>query len=154
MLLAAARPCRGPVKARASRTAAVVTSEPFLANLTISAAGTSSIIRSASSSSSVAGRVKFEPSASCAPRGLDHARVGVPEHDRAQAHAPVQELAAVGVLDPAALPGHDERGRVGRELVVALAVRVAAGGNGAMRPPAQRRLHGVEHPGEASIRRR
>jgi hypothetical protein len=87
-------------------------------------------------------------------RGLDDARVGVPQHDRAQPHAPVQELAAVGVLDPAALPGHDERRRVGRELVVALAVGVAAGGDGAMRPPAQRRLRGVEHRAEASIRRR
>ncbi|MNT74441.1 hypothetical protein D3C72_2132630 [compost metagenome] len=54
-----------PVKARARRTAAVVTSEPFLANLTISAQGTKSTSSWASSASSGAGRVKLTPFSSC-----------------------------------------------------------------------------------------
>ena len=54
-----------PVKARASRTAAVVTSEPFLANLTISPVGIDSRKLSAASSSMAAGRAKFVPRATC-----------------------------------------------------------------------------------------
>ena len=49
------------VAARASLTAAVVTSEPFLANLTMSP-GTTRRSASAHSTSMGEGRVKFEPS--------------------------------------------------------------------------------------------
>ena len=52
--------------ARARRTAAVVTSDPFFASLTISALGMSSTMRSASRSSIGEGRVKFEPFGSSA----------------------------------------------------------------------------------------
>ena len=52
-----------PVAARATLTAAVVTSEPFLANFTISAPGTWSTKVSAASNSSVVGLEKLTPSA-------------------------------------------------------------------------------------------
>ena len=51
-----------PVAARASFTAAVVASEPFLANFTMSAAGTSARNASAALSSQVVGRLKLTPS--------------------------------------------------------------------------------------------
>ena len=54
-----------PVCARASFTAAVVTSEPFFANFTISARGTRASSASAHSSSSGDGRVKLMPSRIC-----------------------------------------------------------------------------------------
>ena len=50
-----------PVAARASFTAAVVTSDPFLANFTMSAPGTCSTNVSAARSSSSVGRVKLRP---------------------------------------------------------------------------------------------
>jgi hypothetical protein len=50
-----------PVTARASRTAAVVASDPFLANFTISAVGTVARNRSAASSSTTLGRTKLVP---------------------------------------------------------------------------------------------
>lgn len=50
-----------PVHARASLTAAVVTSEPFFANLTISAHATMPCSASAARTSSGEGRVKFSP---------------------------------------------------------------------------------------------
>lgn len=50
-----------PVTARASRTAAVVTSEPFFANFTISAVGTVARKRSAASASTMDGRTKLPP---------------------------------------------------------------------------------------------
>ena len=52
-----------PVAARASLTAAVVTSEPFLANLTMSAVCTIVRNRSAASTSSTVGLEKLTPSA-------------------------------------------------------------------------------------------
>ncbi len=55
-----------PVAARASRTAAVVTSEPFFANLTISAVGTVVRNRCAASISITLGRTKLLPSPSWA----------------------------------------------------------------------------------------
>src|SRR5690606_26571403 len=53
-----------PVAALASRTAAVVTSEPFLANFTISAVGTVARNRSAAIASSTLGRTKLLPRSS------------------------------------------------------------------------------------------
>ena len=50
-----------PVAARASRTAAVVASEPFLVNFTMSAVGTVWRKRSAASTSMAAGRTKLLP---------------------------------------------------------------------------------------------
>ncbi len=50
-----------PVAARASLIAAVVTSDPFLANFTISAPGTWAQKRSAACSSQTDGREKFTP---------------------------------------------------------------------------------------------
>jgi len=52
------------VTARASLTAAVVASEPFLANFTISAVGTEDRNRSAASSSTMLGRTKLLPRSS------------------------------------------------------------------------------------------
>jgi len=52
-------------KARASFTAAVVTSEPFLANFTMSAPSISRSISSARSTSIFAGRLKLIPSCIC-----------------------------------------------------------------------------------------
>jgi hypothetical protein len=52
-----------PVTARANRTAAVVTSEPFLANFTMSAPGTNDRKSSAAATSIVVGLLKFTPSA-------------------------------------------------------------------------------------------
>ncbi len=51
-----------PVAARASLTAAVVASDPFLANFTMSAPGTWATNASAASSSSSLGRLKLTPS--------------------------------------------------------------------------------------------
>ena len=50
-----------PVAARASLTAAVVASEPFLVNFTMSAPGTCATNCSAASSSSWVGRLKLTP---------------------------------------------------------------------------------------------
>ena len=55
-----------PVTRRASFTAAVTASEPFLANFTISAPGTRWTKSSAAASSRVVGRVKLRPSSSTA----------------------------------------------------------------------------------------
>lgn len=52
---------RRPVAARARRTAAVVASEPFFANFTISAVGTVARNRSAASASTMDGRTKLLP---------------------------------------------------------------------------------------------
>ena len=53
-----------PVAARARRTAAVVASEPFFANFTISAVGTVARKRSAASTSTMDGRTKLLPRSS------------------------------------------------------------------------------------------
>ena len=55
-----------PVAARASRMAALVASEAFLQNLTISAPGTTARKSSAAASSSSVGRVNDTPSTSAA----------------------------------------------------------------------------------------
>ena len=77
--------------ARASLTAAVVASEPFFANFTISAVGTVARKRSAASTSTMDGRTKLHAAVELPPRRLDHARVGVAEADRPQAGAVLDE---------------------------------------------------------------
>ncbi len=62
-----------PVAARASRTAAVVASEPFLVNFTMSAVGTFSRNRSAASASMIDGRMKLLPFSS-SPRTASRTR--------------------------------------------------------------------------------
>ena len=68
-----------PVAARASRTAAVVTSEPFLANFTMSAPGTRLRKSSAAASSSAVGRTEVAPRRRSPAHRLDDRPVAVPE---------------------------------------------------------------------------
>jgi len=70
-----------PVYARASLTAAVVTSEPFLANFTMSAPLTSSRNNSARSTSSFAGREEIETDLHLPVRGFHHWFEGMAERD-------------------------------------------------------------------------
>ncbi len=63
-----------PVTARARRTAAVVASEPFFANFTISAVGTVARKRSAASASTMDGRTKLPPRPISRPTASSTAR--------------------------------------------------------------------------------
>ena len=93
-----------PVAARANLTAAVVASEPFLANLTMSAPGTCSRNSSAARSSYTEGRLKLTPSSARFRHGLDDGRIGVPERHRPQPHAVLDVPVAVDVLHVRPVP--------------------------------------------------
>ena len=123
--------------ARASLTAAFMTSEPFLANFTMSPP---TICEQG------LGRLQFEDRRSAEVRSQPHLpgrRVvhrgeGVAERHGAQAHAVFDELVAVDVPHPTALPAHEDRQRVGGILIVALGVGVRAAGNEAVQTLGQR----------------
>ena len=89
--------------------------EPSLQNLTISASARARRNVSAHSTSIGAGRAKLVPCCSCARAASTTGAIGVAERDRAQAHAVLDELVAVGVPDVAAGAARDERRRADRD---------------------------------------
>ncbi len=127
-----------PVAARASRTAAVVASEPFLVNLTISAVGTvceealRGLDLDRGRPDEVAALVQL------AAHGLEDARVGVPEGHGAQPGAVLDVLVAVDVPHVGAAAVRDHRGEVLRVLVVALGVGVRTAGHSGVQAGVER----------------
>ncbi len=91
------------MKARATRTAAVVTSQPVFAKRTRSAPGTMSRTSSATSTSSGCISEKVIPCASCARIASSTVGIAVAEHQRADPHGHVEVLVAVDVHDVRAL---------------------------------------------------
>ena len=118
-----------PVAARASLTAAVVASEPFLANFTMSAPGTWSRNVSAASSSQIARPGEAHASRPRPGRGCHHRLVAVPERHRPQTHAVLDEPVAVEVLDPCTPAVDQDRGHRLRVLVRRPRVGVGAARN-------------------------
>ena len=126
-----------PVWARASLTAAVVASEPFLANLTISAPAIRSSSASALSSSIAAGRVKLMPSSQLRAAASTTGWIGVAERDGPKAHAVLDEFVASVSQTWQPGPRPMSAGRDLGILVVALRVRVRATGDDGVRALAQ-----------------
>ncbi len=122
-----------PVAARASLTAAVVTSEPLRANLTISQP---TVSRNRSAAVSSIGRRADEVATLVEDRahGLRHARVRVAQRDRPQPRAVLDVLVAVHVPDVAAAAARDDRRQALRILVLALGVGVGAAGHEVREP--------------------
>ena len=125
MLARRSRPASRPVCLRASFSAAVSAVEPSFVNFTISAPSMIPRNISAHSSSVIDGPREVGAERQRRAHGLDHRRVGVPERHRAQAHAVLDELVAVGVPDVAAGAARDHGRRQLGELIVALGVGVA-----------------------------
>ena len=123
-----------PVAARATFTAAVVASDPFLANFTISAPGTWARNVSAARSSQMLGRLKLIPSAAADAAAVDDRPIAVAEGDRAQTHAVLDILVAVQILDPGAAPADDDRTHVLRILVRPAGVGVGTTGDDGVQP--------------------
>ena len=127
-----------PVWARASFTAAETTVEPSFANFTISRMGQHAEQRLGTLHLDRRRPVEIRPELHLADRGLDDRRVGMAQRHRTQAHRILDELAPVGVPHAAATPAGDERRSIGRILIVALGVGVAAARDEPMCSRAQR----------------